>query len=217
MNGKLANLESNDLDFSEVRNIILPANNIYDIPDLSSDFCADFFEGPSYAWRGPNAAIAKKARLWHFYTNDMHFSSLKKRHALPLQTIAPALVEPNFSIDGDSVFCVAVTAIYWKRFLARFWQSYGRYIYVDLNVPEKYQELNLIGVPKGWRAYATRGVAGRCNVKPIETILSEEKELAMNHAESKDILFVVFAGGKAAREWCRENAAHHVDDYRGDR
>ena len=67
------------------------------------------------------------------------------------------------------------------------------------------RDLNLLGVPRGWKAYANRAHNGGDG-------LEEECELAREHAGTAEILYLVYGGGKAVQElagargwnWCPE-------------
>jgi hypothetical protein len=52
---------------------------------------------------------------------------------------------------------LAIYQIWRKRWLGRYLQHYGKRIFVDLNVAAEHAGINLLGIPKGWRAFATRG------------------------------------------------------------
>ena len=67
-----------------------------------------------------------------------------------------------------------------------------------------FSELNLLGVPKGWKHYATRGYDG----KP--EMLEADYQCAAKHAETSEIVFAVFGGGKATRETCISKGWIHI-------
>jgi Domain of unknown function (DUF4417) len=93
---------------------------------------------------------------------------------------------------------VALHQIYRKRWLARYWQQLGVRIVVDLNIAERHYDLALLGVPRGWSWYATRGYVDR-----LDNAIAEY-ELACEHADGKTVNFMVYGGGKAVRELCQE-------------
>lgn len=129
----------------------------------------------------------------------------------PSRTPDPiACMEVNFSIYGWTPYPKALFNIYRKRWLARYWQSKGIKILVDLYVNDKYAELNLLGVPKGWRAYSTRGYTGKD--RDTSNILSRHKT-AVQHAGTDQILFVVVGGGNTAQDLCRERGWVWVPDH----
>jgi len=107
-------------------------------------------------------------------------------------------VEPNLSIYGQMPRLVGLYKIYQKRWIARYWQSQGVRTFVDLNVHPDFYADNMIGVPFGWRAYATRGYSDRLD----DTI--REYELACQRAETNDLLFVVYGGGRQVKDLAKD-------------
>jgi hypothetical protein len=91
--------------------------------------------------------------------------------------------------------------------MARYWQSKGVRIFVDLNVNRAFAEDNLVGVPAGWAAFATRGYAERIDD------LRFEYGLAQGVAGKRDgVLFVVYGGGKTVKNFCMDNGLIHVPE-----
>lgn len=84
-------------------------------------------------------------------------------------------------------------------------QEHGIRVFVDLNVAPKYYQVNLYGVPKGYKSYCTRCT----NVRMSQ--LQNEYDLACMRATTNDILFVVYGGGDVARKWCAEHHAVYVN------
>ena len=144
---------------------------------------------------------------WHFYVDDYRFQRLWDRPDLLPDTGALAAVETNGSIFDQTPLSVAITITYRKRWLARYWQSQGVRIWVDLNVAVPYAELNLNGVPAGWRAFATRGYEDHA-----EDVLREYK-LAHDKAGCTPML-LVYGGGHRVREIAESIGAIHVTDDR---
>jgi len=76
-----------------------------------------------------------------------------------------------------------------------------------------FADIMLLGVPKGWRAYATRGYTDRLDFTVAEY------ELACNHAETDDILFLLYGGGKACQALAQERewvwVPEHMNVKRG--
>jgi hypothetical protein len=125
----------------------------YEIPLLDISKQAEFSILPVAGW----GSVSRKTRFrgtWHFYIDDSKFSALWKHPESVLNTKAIYAVEPNFSTHIQMPFPVALYRIFQKRWLARFWQERDMGIFVDLNVAQTYQELNLQGVPLGWQSYA---------------------------------------------------------------
>jgi hypothetical protein len=111
-------------------------------------------------------------------------------------------VEPNYSIYKDFPPAVAIYRTYQKRWLARYWQSQGVRVFVDLNVNPDYYDINFLGVPDGWRAFATRGYGDRLHYTELELQKAKEK------AAGESVLFLVYGGGKKVKAGCE---AHAVD------
>jgi hypothetical protein len=119
-------------------------------------------------------------------------------------------VEPNFSVCDETPAAEALWWAYNKRRIAYRWQELGVRVICDLNVGPRHREINLLGVPKGWTAYATRAHRGA----PFEAI-HDEFLLACEHAGTEEILFVVFGGGrKRIGQYCRHNGWPWVPEHR---
>ena len=184
------------------------SDNDFEIPALDLEYQGTVVDLPCYAWRSAHSRQQKKGATIHFYTNDRHFRALSLEPAKLLQTPAVTVVEPNFSLDETTPMAIGLERIFQKRWMARFWQLHGRYIFIDLHVPAKYRKANLIGVPAGWKAYATRG-------GPVD-ILAEEMELAKEHAQSEQIHFAVMGCNiPKVQDWCRKNRAVYIPNFRG--
>ena len=189
-----------------------PTNNRYDIPALLKSVQADALDMPVMPW----GSIARSVRMpgtYHFYTDDYRFRALIRKPEQLVATECVTVVEPNFSVHHNMPFPVVLYRTFWKRWLARFWQGKGIRVFVDLNVPPEFLEINLLGVPDGWTAYATRGYNARIN----HTL--QEHDAACERAGTEDVLFVVFGGGAEVQEICIEHAwlwiPEHADTSRG--
>jgi hypothetical protein len=145
---------------------------------------------------------------WHFYVDDEKFSGVWKHPDSVLKTKCIATVEANFSTDDQMPLALGLYQIYRKRWLARYWQEYGLPIWVDLNVARPYYDYNLLGVPKGWRSYATSASDAR-----IE-ILEEHAAVAQEHAGGHPIRLLVYGGGENVRAICGERGWVNVPDAR---
>ena len=81
--------------------------------------------------------------------------------------------------------------------------------WVDLNVAERWEDLNLIGVPRGWKAYATHQQRYM-----DESHLMHQFELAQAHAMSDNIKFAVYAHNKEVERICmREGWLYIPEDW----
>ena len=152
-------------------------------------------ELPVVPW-GSRDRRALMTGTWVFYADDYRFSALAKAPLQVLPTRCKALVELNFSCFEQTPRAEVLWATYRKRLVARQWQDAGIPVFVDMNVPERHRELCLLGVPNGWRSFATRGYASR-----IDSLVREHArafEIAGN-----GLLFLVYGGGPKIEERCR--------------
>ena len=191
-----------DLPFDypgEVPDARFPSDNEFDIPTLDVALQADYLDMPCLKW-GVQARH-KGTRMegtYHFYTEDYKFSALWKRPERLVHSGCPTAIEPNFSINDQMPMAVVIYRVYQKRWMARYWQSMGVRMFVDLNVPTRFQEINLMGVPEGWGAFATRAYTEH---KGALKLLEEQYGIAKAVAE-RTPLFVVYGGGKPVKEKC---------------
>ena len=184
-----------------------PSDNEWDIPSLDSDMQAVGLDMPAYLWGAVRRTAGMKG-TWLFYCDDYRFEAPWKEPSTVVNTGCAAIVEPNFTIGTQTPRAVAIWQIYRKRWLARWWQSCGIKTIVDMNVDtETFRDLMLLGVPHGWKAYATRGYVSRMPA----TIA--EYDLACEHAGTKDILFVLYGGGKQCAELARERGWPHLSEH----
>lgn len=188
---------------------LFPSDNELGIPLLLEEHQAEWIEAPCRAW-GSCGRTRIHQGTWHFYSEDYRWSNL---WACPWQvtdTQPIVCVEPNYSIQDETPPALAIASIHKKRWLARYWQSRGVRIFVDLYVPAHHQDWNLLGVPRGWKAYATRG-----GDREIDGLI-HDYETACHHAGTDAIVFAAFGGGPRVAEWCRDHRAMHVP-YRAKR
>jgi len=182
-----------------VPDCLFPSSNELGIPDLLLSMQADYVDLPVKPW-GSIARTRTHRGTYHFYVDDYRFEGLWQRPEKVWKTGCVTVVEPNFSTGPDQPRAVAIWQTYRKRWLARYWQQNGVRILVDLNVHHSVEDLNMMGVPLGWRAYATRTHEG-----DRESKILHEAKLAEIHAESDDILFAVYGHSKWARRACENH------------
>ena len=96
---------------------------------------------------------------YHFYVDDYRFEKLFKDPIALLTSGCKAIVEPNVSIHDQTPIAYGIYQIYRKRYLTRYLQECGMQVWVDLNVSHRFAEYNRLGVPDGYNAFFTRGVA----------------------------------------------------------
>ena len=159
----------------EAPDLLFPSNNEWGIPALQSHAQPDAVSMPVERW-GKRARGSQMPGTWHFYTEDYKFNALWDDPTAIVHSGCRAIVEPNVSTGAGMPAAVALWGIYRKRWLARWAQQYGVGVFVDLNVEPEFSTLNLLGVPKGWRHYATRGYDMRME------LLEADYQTAMTHA-----------------------------------
>lgn len=193
-----------DLQPHDVPDAIFPSDNPYDIPTLLLDWQADYCDMPVETWGAKKRD--KMNGTWVFYTDDNRFNSLWAAPETVVNTRCVNAVEPNFTTTPQTPYAIGLYEIYRKRWIARYWQSHGIRIFVDMNVASRFYEANLLGVPKGWKAYATRGYTR--SLDDLQT----EVDLARAHAGTHDILFLVYGGGDKVREYAQSNGLIHIPE-----
>lgn len=142
----------------------------------------------------------------HFYTDDYKMEALYSNPAKLANCHPRNIVEPNFSLFLDMAPAFGLQAIYKKRVIARMMQDRGTRVFVDLNVAQKFIKLNLIGVPRGWRSFATRGYSDRVGGLELEYRIAET---SASFAGRKP-LFVVYGGGQKCKDFCKEVGAIYI-------
>lgn len=161
-----------------------------------------------------------RSRTIHFYTDDARFNALGnavlygetywklwERCDRVWQSGAPSFVECNFSTSNSQPRWRALEQIGKKRHLSRYWQERGMRCWVDLNVAPRWWEENLLGVPLGWRAYATRVHKNGS----LQTI-SDQAALAESHAGTDQIKFAVWGHRKEIKALCQREGWIYCDE-----
>jgi hypothetical protein len=174
---------------------LFSSDNEWGIPTLDSRLLAGTVTPPVERWgRMARHGGVVMPGTWHFYTEDYKFRALLDDPAPVPNSGAVNAVEVNYSTYTAMPPALALYGIYRKRWLARWWQSRGVRILVDLNVEPQFEQLNLLGVPRGWKAYATRAY------DQLLPDADHQWEIAAAHAGTEDILFMILGGGKAMQE-----------------
>ena len=185
--------------------MLLPSDNAFDVPSLRADV-QGAIAPPVMPW-GALARGTHMAGTFVFYVDDSRFTALLRN---PLQlnaTGCTSAVEPNLTLSEQSPRAELIWAIFRKRYAARVWQDAGVSVFVDLNTPARFRELCMLGVPHGWRSFATRGYANR----PDDVVA--EHDFACTWAGGIPLL-LVYGGGAKVEAMCRELAgAVYVPDH----
>jgi len=201
-NGESEEEKEARLEDERVPDILFPSDNSEGIPVLDLSKMPETFPLPPFTALGERRGWLTETGTLHFYIQDVRFFHLWQNPNLILGGSIRYFVEPNFSLYGEMPRAYAYFATYKKRWLARYWQDKGLLPFVDLNVNPRFADINLLGVPQGWRAFATRGYASDKNGG------TQDLDLALKTALSfhDNPLLVVYAGGKIAQEWCEQHA-----------
>jgi len=187
---------------------IFPTNNKYGIPVLLPDMEAKLIDFPFVAW-GSVKRTSVNEGSWHFYVDDYRFTALWDKPDMIPATKCISVVEVNYTITDQMPYPVALYRIYQKRWLARYWQSQGVRVVADLNVARPFREMNMLGIPRGWKTFATHGYNDRIDD------LQNELDIAQEIAGTDNITFMVYGGGEKVREFCENNpVVTHTDEHR---
>jgi Domain of unknown function (DUF4417) len=190
----------------DVPDALFPTDNDWQVPLLDLQRQAEAVDLPVVTW-GSVARTRRMRGTWHFYCDDYRYEALWDDPSPVVNSGCASAVEPNFSIYQQTPRAVALYRIYQKRWIGRWWQSEGVKLFVDLNVSGGFEDLNLLGVPEGWRSYATRGYADQLDATEAEYTR------ACQRAGSEDLLFLVYGGGKAVAERCGKRGWVHVGEH----
>lgn len=192
-----------DAPIIEANDTLFPTDNDWGIPLLDIKRQARGLDLPCERWGRKGRTLEMKG-TYHFYTDDYKFAALWDDPTPLVFSGCRNIIEPNVSTNPHMAAAVALWGIYRKRWIARWAQSYGVGVFVDLNVDPAFEQLNLLGVPKGWRAWATRGY------DTMADLLERDYQTACTHAGSDDILFVVVGGGTGTHAACLQRGWVHI-------
>jgi hypothetical protein len=175
--------------------MVYPTDNEWGVPALRLDMQARVVL-PVIPW-GSRHRRSAMTGTWVFYVDDYRFGALEKQPDQLGSTGCAGAVELNPSIFEQTPRALVLAATYRKRETSRRWQDAGIPVIVDLNVPERHLALSLLGVPRGWRTFATRGYAARPDA------LTREYEAAREVAGTEPSL-MVYGGGPRIESLTRE-------------
>ena len=185
---------------------LYPSNNQFEIPNLLTDNQPVHLELPLNPW-GVEGRYKKGISTYHFYVDDYRFEKLYKDPVALLMSGCKAVVEPNNSIHDQTPVAYAIYQIYRKRYLTRYLQECGLQVWVDLNVSHRFIEYNSMGIPEGYNAFFTRGVAG------WEPTLELHLKEAQRISGRKEPNMYVYGGGKDIECWCQEHGLRYIDEH----
>jgi len=205
---------------SQVPDCIFPSSSYEGFADLDYSLQGDVLDYPMI-WGSHARTKSYQGRTIIFYTDDYRFNALGnavtygdvfwklwERPSKIWTSGAPSFCEVNFSTSQAQPFWVAANCIGKKRHLSRLFQEMGNMrCWVDLNVAPRWEELNLVGVPRGWKAWMTH-----MQKFMDEDMLIHQYELACAHAQSDNIKFVVYAHNKEVERLCMTRGWQYVPE-----
>ena len=184
---------------------IFPTDNDAEVPMLRMDRQPRFCDIPFLCFGEKKRTFQMNGTgTLHFYTDDYRFSTIYEHPEKILKHNPANIVEPNFSLYNEMPIAFGLQAIYKKRFIARMMQEKGINVFVDLNVSAKFYKLNMLGIPPGYSSFYTRGYSDRI------TYLEFEYNLAKSIAGDNHLLFVIYGGGNACRQFAKEHHCIYV-------
>jgi hypothetical protein len=192
----------------DVPDAIFSSDNDYEIPTLDIHLQATTLDLPFVVWGTQSISRPVPKGTLCFYVEDYRFEALWSDPSNIVNTRASALMEPNFSCYPSMPVAVGAYQIYRKRWIARWCQTHGMKVFVDLNVAPKWRDINMKGVPQGWSAYCTRGAHDAIDE------LDEEFALACDRAGKDNPLFVVYGGGDSTRDVCKQRGWLWLDNQK---
>jgi hypothetical protein len=186
----------------------------WEIPTLDIATQATDVPNPAMTW----GSIGREKHMpgtYMFYADDRVFNGLWKQPDKIFKSECKVVGEVNYSTFDTSTEDEVLMGIYRKRVLSKYWGSQGLKILVDLDIAPNYlDDYALLGVPKGWRAYSTRSH----RLSGMEAI-EREHALAVEHAGTDKLLFVVYGGSKKIAAACEERGfmriPEHIEVVRG--
>jgi len=133
-----------------------PFDNIYEIFTLRKDMQPTAPPGQVKVWGNKKSNYNPEGTM-AFYTTDTKFMSKLFQPMIVVETGCAAIVEMNYTLDQSWPLAFGFTPIARKRQFSLIMQNHDIGIIADLYVPEKFADLNMLGIPDGYSAFATRG------------------------------------------------------------
>jgi hypothetical protein len=185
------------------------SDNELGVPSLDLAMQATRIELPIRLWSAaatdPHRPLDAEAMpgIWHFY-GARDYRLLESWPGLLARSGAAAVVEPLYAMCQKTPLAKGLGLICDKRQASVNWQRHGLRIFVDLSVPEVFDEHNLVGVPAGWGSYAMVAEG-----EPAAEV-ARRARLAQHHASRYKILLLVFGGGADVRRLCQTQGWQNV-------
>lgn len=187
-----------------MKDLIFETDNNYGIPVLLPQYPRGGVELPMTPW---SAGRKNTPRTLHFYIDDYRFTALWRQPDQVVERDPAAIVELNYSLTQETPLALGLVLLYQKRWLSRYYQMYDIGVYVDLYVSPKWEQYNLLGIPDGYNAFATRGCAA--DPRGIERALETAKHIS--HRDRPNL--IVYGGGRMIEEICTQHALIYIEDY----
>lgn len=192
-----------------VPDCLFAADNIYDIPVLKMHKDPVYCQLPFKPY-GADARTKTGVGTYHFYVDDYRFNAIWNDPTKIINSGCYAIVEPNCSLYETTPIGYGIFLIYKKRWIARMLQDYNINVFVDLNVTEKFHEYNVMGVPKGYNAFFTRGYDNRIGA------LEKELQIAKDISGLEIPNMHVYGGSKKVKDFCNKNQILYVENSKLD-
>ncbi len=188
-----------------VPDCLFASDNSFDIPTLKMSKEKTYLQLPFKPY-GADARTKTGVGTYHFYVDDYRFNAIWNDPTKIINSGCSAIVEPNCSLYETTPIGYGIFLIYKKRWIARFLQDFGIDVFVDLNVTEKFHEYNILGIPKGYNAFFTRGYDNR--IKALE----KEYQIAKDISGLDDPNFCVYGGSKKVKAFCEKHNLNFVNN-----
>ena len=189
-----------------VEDSLFPTDNALEIPTLKLDMQAKAVTLPFVCFGEQKRTFQMNgAGTLHFYTDDYRYARLYDHPEQILHHNPQNIVEPNYSLFNETPVAFGMQQVYKKRFVARAMQEKGIRCFVDLNVASKFYAMNMVGVPRGWSSFCTRGYSDRIEYLEVEL------QIAREWTEGNELLFVVYGGGEKIKAVCRQEGLVYVN------
>ncbi len=190
-----------------VPDCLFPTDNDWEVPTLREDMQPEVVDIPAVLFGEQKRTFQMNGcGTLHFYCDDYRFSSVYEHPEKIVQHHPRNIIEPNFSMFNEMPSAFGLQAVYKKRFIARAMQEKGIRVFVDLNVAQKFYKLNLMGVPPGYRAFATRGYSDRLPALELEYRIAEANAALKGNKP----LFLCYGGGRMCQGFCKEVGAVYI-------
>lgn len=194
-----------------------PSDNSFGIPSLLLNLQGDYIDLPALPW-GAKARRRCRRQNWsvgtfHFYVDDYRFSAVWDKPDNLVEWCPVSVVEPNYTTGLHTTLAEVLWLTYKKRWLARYWQSKGIRVFVDLFVEPRFYEANLLGVPRTWRSFATRYQAFDHIGQPwgFEGLESDYRA-TVQHTGTTENNFCVVGGSEPTENYCAERGWLWIPD-----